>query len=249
MKNAITPIIAALALQVSSPGLDEAFRTSKKICCSGEFTISNIIRILTPINSGAAEGRTINFTVIWERDPSSWEFGSTSEASLHDFKADFYASLPSMPGLAYILESKVGASAILWNPKMHLYQRQHLRGTDPFQLTNETEIIYIRELVNNDRTSRNGIKVWAWSKSAIKEESAIGLLKECEERFNMQVTLIVGDSPLLWRKGGGGFPLAVPAMGRLGTNGILNSSPTRVLRCGRSNADGLAWCLEEKPMF
>lgn len=199
---------------------------TEHVCCSGHFTLGQVLRA---IQLPRAKPGKVQLLVVRDVATVQKHYAGTAHDPISTYRKRFLQEVPEMPGLAYILQSAKGASAVLWQPRTGFYETRQIWGQDVMRLADGSEIVEVGP-ASFGRDGPAKFLVWVWVKRPIDVAGAVAMVAEVREVLGVDsIQVVIGLHPYFWQVGQ--FPLVVPAFGALGEIGIRESRERGYFSC------------------
>ena len=234
-------LISLFAAGAGASLCGQALFLSEHVCCSGHFTID---RVLRTNQLPRPESGIVHLLVVSDAPTEKKLHAGTAHDSTSAYRERFLQEFPNMPGLAYILQSVKGASAVLWQPRTGYYETRRIWGQDVIRLVDGSEIVSVgpASVSREPAEFRAGV----WVKRPIDEAGAAAIAAEVRKVLGVDsIQVVLGLHPYLWQVGQ--FPLVVPGFGAMGEVGIRESRERGFFSCHPKNLTKEQRCSEFGP--
>ena len=234
-------LLGAFAVGTGASLDGQALLVSEHVCCSGHFTLDQVLR---SIQLPRAKSGIVHLLVVRDAPTEKKLYAGTVHDPISVYRKRFLQEFPDMPGLAYILQSAKGASAVLWQPHTGYYETRRVWGQEVIRLADGSEIVSVGPASMSWEPAT--FRVWVWAKRPIDRAGAVAIVTNVRKVMGVDsIQVVLGLHPYLWQEGP--FPLVVPGFGAMGEIGIRESRERGSFGCDAEDPTKIARCREFGP--
>lgn len=206
----------------------DAISVSEVVCCTGRFTLDNILR---EVRLPRPRAGIVQMYVVRERNSEETAYAASSHSPLFYYREIFWREHKKKNGVAYLVQSGKGASAAVWSIGGGGFTEATIWGQEILRLDSGTRIVHI----GPGHSAAGGIdpttvRVWVSTTRSIDKQHAEDVIALLRGQLGIaSVQLYCGSQPYYW--GTNGFPWLAPSFGTLSESEIDAATAKPFLYC------------------